>query len=155
MRMVAFRELTVSALLALTGAAGGFTGREGPSTPDAASIDIAVSGVERSAGRVVVAICTPDSFTRETCPFRASAPATRGTTQVTVAGVPPGTYAAQAYWDANGNGKADRNFAGLPTELVGFSRNHKVGMSRPRFEGSAFTHSAKGSALAITLRTIP
>jgi len=42
----------------------------------------------------------------------------------------------------------------LPTELVGFSRNPKVGMSRPRFEGSAFTHSAKGSALAITLRTI-
>ena len=123
--------------------------------PGTAPITVAVSGVGAAEGRVRVDICTPATFTYETCPYHATAPASAGTTTVTVAGVPPGTYAAQAYWDREGNGKGGRNFMGMPTELVGFSRDPKVGMARPKFTGSAFEHGPGGTRIAFRVRKIP
>lgn len=123
--------------------------------PGTAPITVAVSGVGAAQGKVRVDICTPRTFTREDCPYFGVATAKAGTTVVTVEGVPPGTYAAQAYWDKNANGKGDRNFMGLPTELVGFSRDPKVGMSRPKFSGSSFAHGSGGTNIAFRVRKIP
>ena len=123
--------------------------------PASAPVEVAVSGIAAAQGRVHVAICPEKQFTRENCPWSAEAPARSGTTTVTVPGVPPGRYAAQAYWDANGNGKADRNFIGMPLELVGFSNDVRVKMARPKFAASAFTHGATTTRIAFAVRKIP
>ncbi len=123
--------------------------------PQGASIAVEVSEVGAARGRVHVDICPERQFTREDCPWSAEAPARAGTTLVTVNGVPPGRYAAQAYWDANGNGKADRNFIGMPLELVGFSNDVRVKMSRPKFAAAAFDHGEKTSRIGFALHKIP
>lgn len=124
-------------------------------SPGGAPVVVAVSGVTGTAGRVHVDICTPKTFTRENCPYSAEAPARQGSTTVTVPDVPPGRYAAQAYYDANGNGKGDRNFIGMPTELVGFSNDVRVKLSRPKFEASAFDHGTAETRLTFAVRKIP
>lgn len=123
--------------------------------PAGQPIVVTVSGITASQGRVHVDICTPSSFTRESCPFSAKANAREGATVVTVPNVPPGRYAAQAYYDANGNGKADRNMLGMPLELVGFSNDVKVKLSRPKFEASAFKHGGAPTQIAFAVRKIP
>jgi uncharacterized protein (DUF2141 family) len=102
-----------------------------------------------------VDICPEKKFTREDCPWSAEAPAVAGTTIVVVKGVPPGRYAAQAYYDKNGNGKADRNFIGMPTELVGFSNDVRVRLSRPKFAAAAFEHGETPLRIGFAVRKIP
>ncbi|MCB2060352.1 MAG: DUF2141 domain-containing protein [Novosphingobium sp.] len=120
-----------------------------------APITVAVSGIAASKGKVHVDICPEKKFTREDCPWSAEAPAVAGTTTVVVQGVPPGRYAAQAYYDANGNGKADRNFIGMPKELVGFSNDVEVHLSRPKFAAAAFTHGQGPTRIGFAVRKIP
>lgn len=120
-----------------------------------ASVTVAVSGIGAAKGRVHVDICPERQFTREDCPWSASAPASAGTTMIVVENVPPGRYAAQAYWDANANGKADRNLMGMPTELVGFSNDVKVSLSRPKFRDAAFDHGDKPGRIGFSVRRIP
>ncbi|PEQ14494.1 hypothetical protein B2G71_02630 [Novosphingobium sp. PC22D] len=123
--------------------------------PSGATIAVEVAGIGAARGRVHVDICPEKQFTREDCPWSAEAPAKAGTTVVTVPGVPPGRYAAQAYWDANGNGKADRNFIGMPLELVGFSNDVRVKMSRPKFAAAAFDHGAAPLRIGFAVHKIP
>ncbi|MFC0206093.1 DUF2141 domain-containing protein [Novosphingobium soli] len=120
-----------------------------------APVEVSVSGIAAAKGRVHVDICPEARFTREGCPWSAAATARAGTTVVTVTGVPPGRYAAQAYWDANGNGKADRNMIGMPLELVGFSNDVRVKMSRPKFAAAAFQHGTGPTRIAFPVRKIP
>jgi uncharacterized protein (DUF2141 family) len=123
--------------------------------PATAPVEVAVSGIGAARGQVRVSICPPAQFTREGCPWSANATARAGTTLVTVPNVPPGRYAAQAYWDANGNGKADRNFIGMPLELVGFSNDVRVKMSRPAFAAAAFDHGSAPTRIAFAVHKIP
>ncbi|WP_156135373.1 DUF2141 domain-containing protein [Novosphingobium malaysiense] len=120
-----------------------------------APVVVAVSGITGAKGIVHVDVCPPRQFTREDCPWSAEAPAKAGTTTVTVPGVPPGRYAAQAYWDANGNGKADRNFIGMPLELVGFSNDVRVKLSRPKFAAAAFDHGSEATRISFAVHKIP
>ena len=124
-------------------------------TAPGAPVTVAVSGIPASKGKVHVDICPEARFTRPGCPWSAEAPAASGTTIVTVQGVPPGRYAAQAFHDANGNGKADRNFMGLPTELVGFSNDARPRMAPPRFADAAFAHDATPQRIAFAVRKVP
>ena len=124
-------------------------------TQPGAPVTIAVSGITASQGKVHVDICPEKQFTREDCPWQAEAPAVAGTTEVIVKGVPPGRYAAQAYYDKNGNGKADRNFIGMPKELVGFSNDVVVHLSRPKFSAAAFEHDEKPLRITFAVRKIP
>jgi uncharacterized protein (DUF2141 family) len=57
--------------------------------------------------------------------------------EVLFPGLPPGKYAVSAYADANGNGRLDRNFLGMPSEQYGFSNN-----ARGRFGPPAFAEAA-------------
>ena len=137
--------------LALLGAFASVPAAAAPGAP----VAVSVSGIPAGKGRVHVDICTEKTFTKENCPWSAEAPARAGTTVVRVPGVPPGRYAAQAYWDANDNGKADRNFVGMPLELVGFSRDVRVKLSRPKFVDAAFAHGDEPSSIALTVRKVP
>lgn len=124
-------------------------------TSPTAPVEVHVSGVNAAQGRIHVDVCPEAQFTREKCPWSAEATSRAGTTTVIVNGVPPGRYAAQAYWDANGNGKADRNFIGLPLEMVGFSNDVRIKMSRPRFAAAAFDHGAAPTRIAFAVHKVP
>jgi uncharacterized protein (DUF2141 family) len=137
------RALSLPLALLLTAASGG------------APVTVAVSGIEAAKGRIHVDICVEARFLEPDCGYAGEASAVAGTTVVTVVDVPPGRYAASAYWDANGNGKPDRNLIGMPTELVGFSNDVRVHMSKPKFADAAFVHAAAPQHLAFAVHKIP
>jgi uncharacterized protein (DUF2141 family) len=102
-------------------------------------IIIEVANVRSNKGRVHVDLCTSAEFLHD-CARSASAPARQGTTLVMIEGVPPGQYAAQAFFDENGNDKVDRVLFGIPTEGVGFSNDAPIRMAPPKFAAAAFDH---------------
>jgi uncharacterized protein (DUF2141 family) len=120
--------------------------------PPGAPIEIAVTHVTHARGRVHVDICPQANFLKEDCPFSGEAPAVAGTTIVTVANVPPGRYAAQAFHDRNSNGRVDRAL-GIPTEPVGFSNDAPVKMKPPKWDDAVFTHGAERQRITLTLRS--
>jgi len=57
---------------------------------------------------------------------------------ITLANIPPGTYAIQTFQDINSNNKMDTSWVGIPLEPFGFSRDAKPGFSKPRFADVKF-----------------
>ena len=55
--------------------------------------------------------------------------------------LPQGGYAFALYFDANGNGKIDRNFIGIPKEPIVLSNNVRPRFSMPKYKNSVFTLS--------------
>ena len=111
------------ALLASTGAASAF------------DLVVRVEGLRSREGMVRVAVCTEATFTRPDCPWRGAARASAGSVRVT--GIPPGTYAVQAFHDEDSDGDLDRG-GFLPTEGLAFSRDAPMIMGPPRFRDAAF-----------------
>jgi uncharacterized protein (DUF2141 family) len=124
-----------------------------PAPSQAAAIDVAVTNVTSTKGRIHVDICPQAKFLKEDCPYSAEAPATVGTTVVTVPDVPPGRYAAQVFHDRNNNGKVDRALFGIPTEPLGFSRDAPVRMRPPKFADAAFDHGSERQRITLALRS--
>jgi uncharacterized protein (DUF2141 family) len=124
-----------------------------PAPSQAAAIDVAVTNVTSARGRIHVDICPQEKFLKEDCPYSAEAPATVGTTIVTVPDVPPGRYAAQVFHDRNSNGKVDRALFGIPTEPLGFSRDAPVRMSPPKFADAVFEHGSERQRITLALRS--
>lgn len=118
----------------------------------AAELSVTVDGVRTARGKVLVALCTPDRFLKAGCPYTQSEAATPGRVTVTVRGVPPGTYAVQAFHDENGNRDIDRNFLGLPVEGIGFGNDAPMRFGPPRYDDAAVTVGAAGGRTALTLR---
>ena len=118
----------------------------------ATDVQVFVSGVVGAAGNVRVAVCPQSQFLQPTCAYVAHAPARPGTTVVTVRGVPPGLYAVQAHHDANGDGRINRNFWGIPTEGIGFSRNAPMHFGPPRFADAAVSVTGALVTLDIALK---
>jgi uncharacterized protein (DUF2141 family) len=118
-----FRPVLISILLALSAGA------------TAATVEVRVSAVGPK-GKVNVAVCDRERFLKD-CAYSASAAPQPGTTTVTVADVPPGTWAVLAYQDENDNGKLDRNLIGIPSEKYGFSRDAAGRFGPPKFDEAA------------------
>lgn len=118
----------------------------------AADLSVAVGNIRNGQGMVRVAVCTRDTFTKSGCPFTASEPARPGQVTVTLRGIPPGTYAVQAYHDENENRQIDRNFFGLPEEGIGFSNDAPIRFGPPSFADAALAIGDGGGTTALTLR---
>lgn len=69
----------------------------------------------------------------------ASMPVRAGKVNIPLLKIPNGTYAVAFFHDANGNGKMDYNFFGLPTEGYGFSNNAMGKFGPPSFKAASFT----------------
>ena len=115
-------------------------------------VETVVSGVRDGRGHVLVAVCTRQDFLREHCAYNGSAPAQPGTVVVRVGGVPPGTYAVQAWQDENDNGRIDRNLLGIPREGIGFSRDAPIRLGPPSFEDAQFEVGPNGGQTTLKLR---
>lgn len=135
------RQIVATAAgMALAGAAG------------AADLRVRVEGVRSDRGRILVAVCSAESFLAPTCERTGAAPARTGTTELVVTDIPPGIYAVQAIHDENGNGSVDRNLLGLPREGLGFSRDAPMRMGPPRFSDAAIDLRGTGGTLSFTMR---
>lgn len=102
----------------------------------AGNIEVRVSNVTSTKGKVFVAVCDAANFLKK-CAYGASAPSQQGETVVTVTGIPSGTWAVLAFQDENDNGELDRNFIGIPKEDYGFSRDAAGRFGPPKFEEAA------------------
>jgi len=102
------------------------------------TLGIDVGNVRVARGVVHVDVCPEAKFLKDDCPWSGDAPARVGITRVTVTGLPPGRYAAQAFLDENSNGKVDRALFGIPKEGVGFSNDAKITLGPPKFADAAF-----------------
>ena len=66
--------------------------------------------------------------------------------------LPPGTYAAASFHDANGNGNFDTNLVGWPLEGFAFSNDARVSFFRPpRFAAASFTLPPEGATETLHL----
>jgi len=99
----------------------------------------------------MVAICTEREFLQPHCSYNGQAKARPGSVLVTIE-VPPGTYAAQAYQDEDGNTVLTQNMLGLPVEPLGFSNNVTIHLSAPRFRDAAFQVGAMGGRISIRIK---
>jgi uncharacterized protein (DUF2141 family) len=123
-----------------------------PARAEPGVLDVTVTGVRNDHGHVLVAVCDRATFLQPSCAYHGRAPARPGAVVVLVTGVPPGTYAVQAYHDENDNGRLDRSFFGLPTEGMGFSRDAPMRFGPPDFADAAVVVPAVGGALSLALR---
>jgi uncharacterized protein (DUF2141 family) len=137
---------TAALAIGLFGLAAGSTGAE------AEGVEVLVNGVRDARGHILVAVCPPQDFLRLRCPYNASAPARPGTLVVRVAGVPPGTYAVQAWHDENDHGRLTRDWLGIPREGVGFSRDPSLLLGPPGFNDAEFPVGPGGGQAALRLR---
>ncbi len=119
---------------------------------DARSLTVVVEGVQNSEGHIRVDVCTSDQFLGDHCVASGDAPATKGTTLVTVADVGPGVYAVQAFHDRNDNHRVDRGLLGVPKEDVGFSGAPKIGLHGPAFLAASFTRSLEPQVVTVRLK---
>ena len=120
----------------------------------AATVEVRVSGVVPNKGKIAVAVCDRERFLKQ-CLYTTSVPAqvnAAGETVVTIAGVPPGSWAVLAYQDANANGELDRNFIGIPSENYGFSRDARGRFGPPGFDDAAVAVAEPSTTTAIMLR---
>ncbi len=115
-------------------------------------VEVTVSNVRSDGGHVLLALCDRATFLQATCRYHARASAHPGTVVLRIAGVPPGTYAAQAFQDENDNGKIDRNLIGLPEEGIGFSNDAPMRFGPPSFDEAAFGLGPDGASIGFRLR---
>jgi uncharacterized protein (DUF2141 family) len=116
-------------------------------------LTIEVSGVTPGRGQVYVAVY--DQSETFPAPGRQRVgrilAADGGSLTVRFEDLPPGQYAAVAFQDANGNGKLDKNFLGIPKEPYGFSNGARGSAGPPKFAAAAVTLNPNGTT-AIVLK---
>lgn len=115
------------------------------------TLHIEVGNVRGNTGRVHADLCPQAEFLKD-CPIAGDAPARIGTTTVTLTGLKPGRYAAQIFYDENGNGKLDRALFGIPKEGVGFSNDAKIRWSPPKWEEAVFSYDGQERTIRLKLR---
>lgn len=130
------------ALGATTAAAG--AGADG-------TLHVTVDNVRGTKGRVHVDLCTEAQFLKD-CPIAADIAARPGVSVVTLNGVRPGRYAAQVFYDENGNHKVDRALFGLPKEGVGFSRDARIGLGPPKWQDAVIDYDGHEQTIRLRLR---
>jgi len=135
----------LSALLGLPLLAAAGTDARGVLTIDVGNVRIA-------KGNVHVDVCPEAQFLKDNCPWTGNARARLGDTRVTVANLPAGRYAVQAFLDENGNGEVDRALFGIPKEGVGFSNDAKIRLGPPKFAEAVFAFDGNARTIRLNLR---
>jgi uncharacterized protein (DUF2141 family) len=129
------------------GALSAFSALIVPVAALAGDLTIEVSGITLDRGKVYVAVYDrADSFPISGRQWVSQVldPTARQLT-ARFKDLPPGRYAAVAFQDANGNGKLDKNFLGIPQEPYGFSNGARGSAGPPKFSDAAATLSPDGT----------
>lgn len=119
-----------------------------------ATVIVTVQGVASPQGQITALLyATDDGFPAKEAKAKAriSVPASVGAVTLHFQDVPAGTYAVTVYHDANGNGRLDTNWIGIPKEPVAVSNNAKGRMGPPKFKDAKFVVDAEKKELQISL----
>lgn len=118
----------------------------------AADLTVRVADVPSAQGSIMVAVYDgATNFLRR--PMQsARVAATAGTVDIVIKDLPAGGYGIAVFHDANGNGKMDSNFMGIPVEDHAFSNNARGTMGPPSFDQVKFSLPAAGATATISLR---
>lgn len=122
--------------------------------PLVATVIVTVQGVASPQGQITALLyATDDGFPAKEAKAKAriSVPASVGSVALHFQNVPAGTYAVTVYHDANGNGRLDTNWIGIPKEPVAVSNNAKGRMGPPKFKDAKFVVDAEKKELQISL----
>jgi len=124
-----------------------------PSDPESPLIVI-VDKLENAQSPVFIALYTPSNkFGHDRDIFYAEIvqPQNEKKVQLTIQGIPYGTYAIGAFQDLNGSRILDKNFLGIPTKPYGFSNNVKPRFGPPTFHECKFVYNNENRWIHIRL----
>ena len=121
----------------------------------AATLKVTFTGLRSDAGTVLYSLYNgaegfPSDGSKAVRVGKVSAH--KGSVEVSLAGLPAGTYAVSFFHDENNNGKLDTNSFGMPTEGFGFSDNPQVMFSAPSFDDAKFSVPAAGTSIDISTK---
>ena len=122
--------------------------------PFVAVLHITFTGIVEPKGNIYVAVFDrKEAFldTEKVCAQRIVPVGSDGSAAVSLAELPPGTYAISCFQDLNGNGRLDKNWAGIPTEPYGFSNNARPKFRAPNWDETRFDLRAEGGQISIRL----
>ena len=104
-------------------------------------VKVTITDLRSDKGKVYLSIYNSEKgYPKEaSVPYRLSfSDIHNGQSTITLAGMPPGTYAIACYHDENDNGKVDANFLGIPKEGTGASNNARGSLGPPKFRDAKF-----------------
>lgn len=114
----------------------------------AGAVTVTVNGVTANGGPVLVALQTESQFAQQAGAYTATVQPTATSVTATFQGVSPGSYAAAAVQDTDGNGSFTIGETG-PTEPFGFSGTAQTGA--PTFGPASFPVTETGGTASVTL----
>jgi uncharacterized protein (DUF2141 family) len=124
------------------------------SVPQAATLDVSVTGLRSAKGNVLVCMTANPKFfpacDKDPKRYRLTV-AAADAGSIALPGVAPGTYALAMVHDENANNKMDMRLF-VPREGFGFSRNPKIGMGPPSFQSVKFAVGADDVALPVRMK---
>lgn len=140
--------LSIFILCFLLAAAGNARAQETGQLAVTAAADDSYSGILR-----VRLARNEREYTGESQPYNEEAVPMNGeSATVTFHDVEPGQYAVASYLDENEDGELNTNLFGAPREPIGFSRNPRIGMSRPTFSETVFEYTGGDLSVNIELK---
>jgi uncharacterized protein (DUF2141 family) len=122
------------------------------------SLSINVSGLKSTRGQLCLSLYNkPESFpTRPDQSLQSQCvKITQNPMRVSFKNLTSGYYAIAVLHDINADGKADRNFMGLPMEGFGFSQNPLVSTTAPKFSQAAVKVDGPSTNISIQMRYLP
>jgi uncharacterized protein (DUF2141 family) len=105
---------------------------------EAISVTVIVIGAEANKGHVIFSLfSSADNFLKAPLVNKTIHVNKKGEVVLHLQNLSAGTYAMSVIYDEDSNGKLNKNFLGIPTELVGFSNNAKGMFGPPSFKAAA------------------
>ena len=123
-----------------------------PTSKGSGTLKIKFQGIKTTSGDIYLSIYKSDkgfpSDSRQAL-RREKVSATAASKGLTLDALPFGTYAISFFYDANGNGKLDKDFLGIPKEAYGFSNNAHGSFGPPSFSKAKFHFSTDGQTTTL------
>jgi uncharacterized protein (DUF2141 family) len=124
--------------------------------PGTSVLNVEIAGLRDARGNVCLSLYNslkPQLFPQEAQQAQESrcVRVTANPMVISFRNLKPGNYAIALLHDANGNGKDDRNFLGMPTEGFGFSRNPVVKLKAPGFDEASVPVSGATTTIKINV----
>ena len=121
-----------------------------PLAAQSADLNIRIGNAPADGRMVIQLYDSPSAFGDFRDPVAETVVDARGPGSYRVTGVTPGPLAVVVYVDANGNGRLDRNFIGIPKEELGISNGYRP-KGPPSFDRARIDVGADGAELDIAL----
>ena len=105
---------------------------------------VKVSGAKPKTGQVFLSLfSSPENYLKNPAVEKFKPIDNKGQTYFVIDHLASGKYAVSVIYDEDNNGRLNKGFLGIPTELVGFSNNARGAFGPPTFKETSFQLSDK------------